>query len=368
MIACEISRLGYAVRMIGWHRTGDPPISNPNMLSVGNRAIELEHAGIEKYFWLATGVLTRRALTSVKFAGADYIAAITREFREFRPDTVLCDHVAIWTMLGTMSLSVPVIGLSHHLEHEFFAHRAERAETIFERALFRREAMLIRDVELSLLRSANIVWALTEADTSGLAALVPGTDVREVTVHSRWIDQIDGGDCPTTTLAPFDIGLLGSWNWPVNGAGLGWFMDAVLPLLPAMLRVVVAGRGGDWVAHRAPNVEYLGFVDDARAFFKAARVFVIPTTVGGGLQIKTIEAISLADAIVTTTLGLRGIANPPASVHVADQAVSFAAAIVRAHRAQAVAPTRLAAWEWSLARRAHFRQTIAASLTDCAGV
>ena len=41
----------------------------------------------------------------------------------------------------------------------------------------------------------------------------------------------------------FDIATIGSWTWDANAAGLRWFIDRVVPLLPRQVQVGVAGAG-----------------------------------------------------------------------------------------------------------------------------
>jgi hypothetical protein len=45
-----------------------------------------------------------------------------------------------------------------------------------------------------------------------------------------------------------------------------------------------------------------------------AKVVAIPTLSGGGIQIKTLDAIASGSAIVATPVALRGISDPPATV------------------------------------------------------
>jgi polysaccharide biosynthesis protein PslH len=118
--------------------------------------------------------------------------------------------------------------------------------------------------------------------------------------------------------------LLGTWTWQPNQEGLQWFFECVYPRLPTSISIQVAGKGADWLQNRYPNVRYCGFVPDAQAFIAQAKVMAIPVVSGGGIQIKTLEAISSGVSIVATPTALRGITDYPRSVKVASAPQEFA--------------------------------------------
>jgi hypothetical protein len=61
-----------------------------------------------------------------------------------------------------------------------------------------------------------------------------------------------------------------------------------------------------------------------------AKVVAIPILSGGGIQIKTLDAIASGSAIVATPVGMRGISYPPKTVQVAQQPEDFANLLVAA--------------------------------------
>ena len=75
---------------------------------------------------------------------------------------------------------------------------------------------------------------------------------------------------------------------------------------------------------RYPNVKYCGFVPDAQTFMSVARVIAIPSISGGGVQIKTLDAIASGSQIVATTVAMRGILDYPFGIEIADDPECFA--------------------------------------------
>ena len=100
--------------------------------------------------------------------------------------------------------------------------------------------------------------------------------------------------------------------------------------MPTNLSIHVAGKGADWLDGKYPNIIYCGVVPDAQEFMAFSRVVAIPTLSGGGIQIKTLDAITSGSFIVATTVGLRGISHPPSTVKIADNPEEFAASLVSA--------------------------------------
>jgi polysaccharide biosynthesis protein PslH len=134
---------------------------------------------------------------------------------------------------------------------------------------------------------------------------------------------------------PMRVGFAGNFGHRPNAEGLAWFMREVWPLVLACLpqaRFVVAGGKPpeSLVAMSAVGVEFAGFVPDIFDFYAANSVTVVPLLSGGGVKIKTVEAMLAGSAVVATRIGIEGT-SAEHSIHalVADEATEFAAAIVQ---------------------------------------
>jgi polysaccharide biosynthesis protein PslH len=112
------------------------------------------------------------------------------------------------------------------------------------------------------------------------------------------------------------------------------------------------------VRGRYPNVEHVGFVPDSIAFLQCARVVAIPTLSGGGIQIKTLDAIASGSRIVATECAVRGLANLPGTVKVATDPQSFAGELVRAVRTEKSPAGSREAIAWCSERERRFREQI----------
>src|SRR4029453_4138805 len=56
-----------------------------------------------------------------------------------------------------------------------------------------------------------------------------------------------------------------------------------------------------------PGVEVTGSVDDVRPHLAAGSVYVVPLRIGGGTRLKIFEAMGMAKAVVSTSIGAEGL-------------------------------------------------------------
>jgi glycosyltransferase involved in cell wall biosynthesis len=127
----------------------------------------------------------------------------------------------------------------------------------------------------------------------------------------------------------------GSLAHPPNREGLLWFHEEVWPRLVLHrpdLRLVVIGRGaetGDLGKLRCdPTVQLVGEVADVVPHYRRAGIAVVPLWMGSGTRLKILEAMSLGNPIVSTTLGAQGLgAADGEHLLLADDPVQFANAI-----------------------------------------
>lgn len=115
----------------------------------------------------------------------------------------------------------------------------------------------------------------------------------------------------------------------VNVAALQGSERSALPVSAAGDR---SSLGAAIVANERKSLpcRFTGFVDDIRPAVLAGDVSVIPLRVGSGTRLKAFEAVALGRPVVSTTLGIEGLAVEPGKhCLVADTAAAFAADIVR---------------------------------------
>jgi glycosyltransferase involved in cell wall biosynthesis len=129
----------------------------------------------------------------------------------------------------------------------------------------------------------------------------------------------------------------GTLDFRPNIDAIVWFIEAVLPRIHARrpdVQLLVVGRRPAPILRRLAERERLiltGEVSDVRPFLAGAAVYIVPMRIGGGIRLKVLEAFALEAPVVSTTLGVEGIAGLRDGVHclLADTPQQFADAVVR---------------------------------------
>lgn len=199
--------------------------------------------------------------------------------------------------------------------------------------------------EISAFRRADVCLAIKTEEADYIRTVAPGCEVALIPFAAPQI-EVDIA-APREASALF----VGSDNFP-NRDALAWLLERIWPDVRlqrprAQLRVV-GGVGRTYRETWPAGAEAVGVVDDLRAEYRRAAVALIPLRVGSGLKIKTVEALAAGLPCVTTTVGAEGVPHPPeAAVAIADDAPSFAAAVVAAIDARHRAEPRRAARDYA---------------------
>lgn len=305
---------------------------------------------------LATG----RASTVQRLAAggvARHVRRLIAQTGEPPLQALWVDHLQAWPWIAgaAVQLSAPVL-VMHNLESDGYAEQADAhaaAGRWLPALVLRREARLLRALELHALRQAGAVACLSEADAGRLRQLAAAGGV-DVTIEVLPGFPLCGPlpQRPRSSNAQRCIGLVGTWTWGPNRSGLQWMLDQVLPQLPDHCNLLLAGTGLD--AWPLPaRVQSLGRIDDVAAFYDRVDVVAIPAFEGSGVQEKAIEAIGTGRTVVATHHALRGLGpDLPANVRVADAPAPFAVACSDAALHADGLP------QWTTSRRDRYRQAL----------
>jgi polysaccharide biosynthesis protein PslH len=208
-----------------------------------------------------------------------------------------------------------------------------RQRTVFEHYL-RADRRRIRAFERASLPRFDLRYAITEVEAGYMRRLSGvGIDVLPHIVDPSTYTPPDAAQEPTEPVALF----VGSYRHRPNLHGLHWFVARVWPAVVAAVpdaRLDVVGPGMPEEDRRrlaaVPGVHLVGWVDDLRARYHGAQLFVNPIHSGGGMRGKVLEALACGRALVSTRMGLEGIeVEHETHCLVADDAPGFAAAVVR---------------------------------------
>jgi len=254
-----------------------------------------------------------------------------------RPDAVLVDfpHAAV---LLPDRLAAPSLMFTHNVEAEIFARHAEVAAGPM-RLVWRDQARKMRRFEAAALRRFDTVVAVSARDAAalrdayGLRRVEPvetGVDVEYYAFHGPEA-------APPFGPAEGTVVFMGSMDSRSNVEGVEFLMREIWPLIlrsrPQARAVIVGRNPPDALVAEARGRglawEFTGFVGDVRPFVARSHVYAIPLRVGSGTRLKVFEAMAMGRPIVSTALGVEGLAVTDGVDYLAaDTAEAFAAAVL----------------------------------------
>lgn len=177
---------------------------------------------------------------------------------------------------------------------------------------------------------ARAVLTLTEQDLWGLRAFQPELRGHVVGIPLRLYEA------PVRCDASYALrlGFVGSFSHSPNREAIRIFITETFPKIRAMLptvEFVIAGKNPprELTMRAGRGVTFVGFVDSLQSFFEQCTVVVIPLKSGGGIKIKTLEALAAGAAVISTSIGAEGTgAIDGEHIVIRDDSDAFAAAVI----------------------------------------
>lgn len=197
----------------------------------------------------------------------------------------------------------------------------------------RRAAEAMRKLETRLWHAADTVLYLSDEEAADVRSLEPAVNVRSVipyAFHAGPAADILRDDRPGEPLVLF---VAGFGHLP-NVDAVAWFVSEVLPLVlmqvpAAQLAIVGSNPPPSVRALRGPRVELFADVAAAEllAWYRRARVAVVPLQTGAGVKLKSVEALWHGVPVVLSPVGAQGLPGVDSVAAIASQPHAFAAAV-----------------------------------------
>jgi glycosyltransferase involved in cell wall biosynthesis len=229
------------------------------------------------------------------------------------PMRVLDEHNAVWTIVQRSAAQ------ERGVPRRLLAEREWRKVRSYEGEMCRRfdRVLVVSEEDRRALREA--------AGTSFAAEVLPiAVDTEELAFEPR-------------TEAAQDVLSLATMFYPPNSDGVHWFAKEVFPLVrraAATVQFLVVGsrppRSVAKLAWPGSNVVVTGHVNDLEPVLRQTAVMVVPLRSGSGMRVKILEAFARGIPVVSTSVGVEGIAaRADEHLLVADEPHAFAEKVVR---------------------------------------
>ncbi|MBQ8703776.1 MAG: glycosyltransferase [Bacteroidales bacterium] len=199
-----------------------------------------------------------------------------------------------------------VILRAHNVEHLIWRHVAQSTRSYFKRWYLKHLSLTLRAYEMEHLGDYDGIVCITQGDADYFRA---NGCRRPVTAIPFGVEHGERGTEPVEPLSLFHIGAM---DWMPNQESINWLLESVWPVVHREVpqaHLYLAGRKmpDRLMQARIDGVTIVGEVDDARRFIAGKQINVVPLLSGSGIRVKIIEAMSMGKAVVTTTVGARGI-------------------------------------------------------------
>jgi polysaccharide biosynthesis protein PslH len=242
-------------------------------------------------------------------------------------DVIVCDFMAAAGVIPWRSRVVRVL-FTHNVEATIWRRHYEVASTPVWKAISWLEWKKMKNAERRYLRLADRVLTVSEADRDAFASVV---DPAKLTVIPTGVD-IEYFQ-PLAVEEKLDsLVFTGSMDWLPNEDAILYFLDEIFPLIvqkcpDAVLEVVGRKPSRKVLARVAEekNLRLTGWVEDIRPYLARGSVCIVPLRIGGGTRLKIFEAMAMAKAVVSTSVGAEGLpVSSGENIVLADLPADFA--------------------------------------------
>ena len=234
---------------------------------------------------------------------------VRRMLTRGRFDICVADFLAAMPNIPDRIGAVPLVLFEHNVEHMIWKRVSETERRTLLRPLLEVEWRKMRHYETLACQRAALVLAVSDADRDVLQLLAPAARIETVPtgVDAAYF-------APTDPDVEDEVLFTGSMDWYPNDDAMAYFIDRILPPIrrevPGVRMTIVGRRPRPRLREvaQAAGVTVTGTVEDIRPFMARAAVYVVPLRIGGGTRLKVFEALAMGKAVVSTAIGVEGLA------------------------------------------------------------
>jgi polysaccharide biosynthesis protein PslH len=353
------------------------PIDGGNLVALHGYHVALRHAGYDEVHFLgfdepgrsvkaqfeqctlvpkppkfSVGGLIRHALGSSllleRYLSGAMVQALKAQIQAHEYEAVLFQHGYMAQYLQAVKHLLPAgcikVSSPEVLESRAFRTKSQLASSALARMLMQREANILDRRETEAFNAFDRVAFFSEEDRQHYLGF-GGTAEASVVNLGIEVDRYPFlPKAPPGDDGPVVIAFFGAFSWFANADALKYLLEDVWPAIRASHpRVIlkIAGRGipEDLMASKDERLEILGRVDSIEDFLRGVDIVLSPIRIGGGIRLKILESLAYGKPVISTTIGLEGLADEVAGlVTKADSPAEFAHAVTQFSNA----PARLA--------------------------
>jgi sugar transferase (PEP-CTERM/EpsH1 system associated) len=282
----------------------------------------------------ASRIFDRLPYAAGKYRSSEYRQKLERLLATRPFDLIVCDFLVPAVNMPA-TLPCPAVLFTHNVEAEIWRRHYERQANPINKFLFKQQWQRMLRFERDTVSRFDLVLAVSGADAETLQRLYPSSLKAPAFTVATGVDTSFFAPAPQATIRPRHLVFTGSMDWIPNEDAMQHFCRDILPLIRAQepdVTVSIVGRAPTPAVQRLadlPGVDVTGRVDDVRDYIATAAAYIVPIRIGGGTRLKIFEAMGMAKAVISTTVGAEGLpVSDGVDVAIADAPDAFAAAVV----------------------------------------
>ena len=319
------------------------------------------------YFELLQNLASRYPYFIRKYRSREMEREVLRLDRTGKFDVLVCDFLQPSINVPS-GLSLPTVLFQHNVEAMIWKRHYEVQQNPVKKLFLYNQWLKAFRCERDACQRFSGVLAVSAEDRKTMREQYGVNQIADVPTG---VDTEFFARDPNTPREPYNLVFTGSMDWLPNEDAIQYFIREVLPLIKREIPEVtltVVGRNPYpsliETAARDNSIQVTGRVDDVRPYMDRAAAYIVPIRVGGGTRLKIFEAMAMAKAVVSTTIGAEGLpVKHGEDLLIADQSTSFADAVVSVLRDRELAG-KLGHNSATLVREQFSWRRAAASLAD----
>ncbi len=290
-------------------------------------------SGASFYLRVLSGMISSLPYIVRKYINSD-IKALQSGFVTQSDEScvILCDFLEMAENID-WNTQAPKVLFQHNVESMIWRRYFENESNPLKKAYFNYESKRMAEYEKNACNKFDLVLVVSEADKQLLR------DEFKVTAPIEVIDTGVDTDFfapqPEVEVNSGKLVFTGSMDWMPNIDGIRWFIAEVYPQIkqanPQVTLDIVGRRPTAEIMDLGKadeSITVTGGVQDVRPYLAAGDIFVVPLRIGGGTRIKIFEALAMAKATVSTTIGAEGLPlHPQEDILLGDSPEEFAAQV-----------------------------------------
>lgn len=284
------------------------------------------------YLKVLMGYFNKYPFTVSAYRSDEFRVLVTKLAGENNYDLLIADFLTMCMNIPD-ELSIPKVHFSHNVEAMIWKRHVENEANPVKKIVFSRERNRVEKFEREIIRSYPLTIAVSKNDRDYFSEVYGADNVSFITtgVDTEYFKPDSTKELQNRIL------FLGSMDWMPNIDAAKYFAEIIFPLIKKEIvdaEFYIVGRNPSdsikKLGEEDRNIIVTGTVPDVRPFVQSATCAVVPIRIGGGTRLKIYEMMSMAKAVVSTTIGAEGLLyNAGENIIIEDNPENYSNAVVR---------------------------------------